>query len=93
MSILKKLVSGAILVVLCVSVFCAIFLTGCCENHEEAEEEPSTFVIVEDSHLRGYRVVYHRKTKVMYTVSCGSNSGIFTVMVDEEGKPLLWEGE
>jgi hypothetical protein len=33
-------------------------------------------------------IVYHRETKVMYVVSY---DGITTVMVDAEGKPLLYE--
>ena len=40
-----------------------------------------------------YNIVYHNKTKVMYVVSdVKYNIGTFTVLVDAEGKPLLWEG-
>ena len=54
--------------------------------------ESSMFVIVENTDF--WKVVYHKETKVMYVVSKGSyNSGNFTLMVDEEGKPLLWQGE
>ena len=38
------------------------------------------------------QIVYHKETKVMYAVSCGSyNYGNLTVLVDADGKPMLWE--
>ena len=42
-----------------------------------------------------YKIVYHQETKVMYAISSGGyNSGTFTVMLDADGKPLLYkEGE
>lgn len=40
-----------------------------------------------------YFTVYHNKTKVMYVVSdVHYNRGTFTMLVDAEGKPLIWEG-
>jgi hypothetical protein len=54
------------------------------------EGDRSMFVIIEKA--GNYKIVYHRKTKVMYAISAGGyNSGDFTVMVDEEGKPLLYQ--
>lgn len=44
----------------------------------------SCFVIVEDT--KTWKVVYHRDTGVMYAVS---KDGNFTVLVDENGWPLL----
>lgn len=39
-------------------------------------------------------VVYHRETKVMYVVSDGTyNRGMFTMLVDENGLPLIWEAK
>lgn len=73
-----------------------LFLTGCGAKMESAADldvsNKSMFVVVE----RGvcYTIVYHRDTKVMYAISCGyKNYGDFTVMVDEEGKPLLYQGD
>jgi hypothetical protein len=38
-----------------------------------------------------YEVVYHKQTKVMYVVSIGhNNSGNFTLLVNADGKPLLY---
>lgn len=39
-----------------------------------------------------YRLVYHKDTKVMYVVSDGRyNSGTFTVMLNADGTPMVWE--
>lgn len=52
----------------------------------------SMFVLLE--YGSNYKIVYHKKTKVMYVVSWGSyNNGTFTVMLDADGKPLLYKGE
>ena len=38
-----------------------------------------------------YEVVYHKQTKVMYVVSDGvNNKGSFTLLVDANGKPLVY---
>lgn len=49
-----------------------------------------TFTIV-DSTTYWY-VVYCNKTKVMYAVSRGSsNRGSFTLLVNPDGTPMIWE--
>lgn len=41
-----------------------------------------------------WRIMYDKKTKVMYVMSDGpENRGVFTELVDENGKPKLWENE
>lgn len=77
----------------------AFSMAGCAysemETTYDTEAEtlpPSMFVAVEDG--VAYRVVYHKETKVMYVMSTGSyNYGNFTLLVDENGDPLLYEGE
>lgn len=73
---------------------CIIF-TGCSSNPTESkvvEETPSMFVMVESSAY--WYVVYHRETKVMYAVSRGTyNWGNFTLLVNADGSPMLYEGE
>lgn len=69
-------------------------LTGCdystIETEEQAKEDTSSmFICVETSAY--WKVVYHKETKVMYVVSNGSyNYGTFTLLVDIDGKPMLW---
>ena len=70
-------------------------ISGCSANPTESkvvEEEPSMFVMVESSSY--WYVVYHRETKVMYTVSRGTyNWGNFTLLVNPDGTPMLYEEE
>lgn len=69
-----------------------IVLSGCDAEIEKAETSPdnkSMFVQVENG--TAYRVFYHKHTRVMYIMSDGSyNHGTFTVMLDADGKPLLY---
>lgn len=49
-------------------------------------------LLVEMERADNWIVVYHRDTKVMYAVSSGYHSqGIFTLLVDAKGKPLLYD--
>lgn len=71
----------------------AIMLTGCGATVDrETQTETSRFMELE----RTYRwvIVADKETGVMYSVSNGGyNQGTFTLLVDENGKPLIWEGE
>ena len=83
---MKKII-GILLIIVLVCI-----CTGCAEVETEQANETSMFVEVERSNL--WMVVYHKETKVMYAVSWSSyNMGTFTLLVDADGKPLLWEGE
>jgi len=81
--------------IICLSLVVLLLFTfvGCSSNIDTVEdikpkESSSMFVLVESDHLWSkYNIVYHKETKVMYAVSCNT---VFTVMVDEEGKPLLY---
>ena len=81
---------------ICTLIF-ATLLTGCSKNgiKDISEEDvPSRFVCVESNSLYEFIVVYDQYTKVMYAVSTGMcNEGDFSVLVDEDGKPLLWKGK
>lgn len=71
----------------------AILLSGCAANGTESQVvdgKASMFIHVEDG--LAWDVYYHRDTKVMYVVSDGSyNYGTFTVLVNPDGSPMLWE--
>lgn len=70
-------------------------LCACSANKTESEvveDKPSMFVKIEDGPM--WNVYYHRETKVMYVVSASSyNCGNFTLLVNADGSPMLWEGE
>lgn len=74
-----------------VLVFLAVILSGCAKTiMTEKPEQVSRFIQVERTAY--YVVVYDRETKVMYAVSYhGSGSGIFTLLVNADGSPKLWE--
>lgn len=84
-----------IFIILAMVAAMSLGLVGCDYAAMESEEEdysnvPSMFFEVEDGDT--YRVVYHKDTKVMYTISdSGYNCGNFTVMLDADGTPMLYE--
>lgn len=75
----------------------SVTLAGCGPNKSQeaqsySEDVPSRFVVIERGDY--WHVVADQETKVMYTVSMGSyNTGNFTMLVDSDGTPLLYEGE
>jgi hypothetical protein len=57
----------------------------------ECTSSESRFVVVEQT--VNWQIVYDKETLVMYSVSDGAyNYGTFTVLVNSDGKPLLWKG-
>lgn len=82
------------IICLILSVLCLSAITACeyasVEKYDENKPTTSMFVVVE--HTGSWKIVYHKETKVMYAVSYSSyNRGNFTLLVDENGDPLLWE--
>lgn len=63
------------------------------EDFEEASKsEFSMFIRIEEGST--YSIVYHKDTKVMYAISNGSyNYGTFTVLLDADGTPMLYESK
>ena len=60
--------------------------------YTKSDELQPTFVEVERE--TKWRIVYDKETKVMYAVSRnGAGAGKFTLLVDETGKPKLYQGE
>ena len=77
----------------------AVGFTGCSGTVEtekvyntEPQNPKSMFVELEQAGI--WKIVYDKKTKVMYAVSYGGyNSGTFTLLVDENGNPRIWDGD
>ena len=69
-------------------------LCGCGGSSVQVESNfsnTSMFVDVESNIF--WQVVYHRETKVMYVISQGTrNYGNFTVLLNPDGTPQVWEG-
>ena len=83
-------------IILITLVLFTFSLTGCSGTKQLSEENTSQskysmFIKVEDASI--YDVVYHKDTKVMYVISRGGyNQGTFTILVNADGTPMLYEG-
>lgn len=74
-----------LLIFLC--MICTLSFCGCNRTLLNGE---SAFLVVEHNTLWDYAIVYHKETKVMYSVS---TYGEFTVLVNPDGTPLLYAEE
>lgn len=82
---MKKLIAIVLVLVVMLS------LSACATKRtkETVMGETSRMVYVEET--GAYCIVYDKYTKVMYAVSNGGYStGIFTLLVDAQGNPLLY---
>ena len=85
--------------ILVMLILSTMFLSGCSKTKtvsvqdiQNSDKDISRFMVVEKTW--SWVIFADRKTKVMYAVSNGVyNGGNFTVLVDADGKPLLWDGE
>lgn len=77
------------------AVIMIVTISACAKNPAQSiavDDQPSMFVEIERGN--SWRVVYHKETKVMYAISWASyNSGNFTLLVNPDGTPMLYEGE
>lgn len=87
---MKKLMVIFMAIALCACLFCGC-ATSVTKVDDYAGKSTSMFVTVEETNW--WYVAYHRDTKVMYAISYGyNNSGAFTVLVNPDGTPMIWEG-
>lgn len=78
-----------------IALIALVLLVGCARA-EIAEPtktgKTSRFITVETT--SSWKVVVDKETGVMYAVSWGGyNTGTFTLLVDADGKPLIYKGE
>ena len=76
------------------AVITASFLLTACEPHltEKAPQGAEARLIVVDDSM-SYRIYADKETKVMYLRTKEGYGEALCVMVDANGKPLLWRGE
>jgi hypothetical protein len=88
---MKQVLCITFTICLC-GLFLILNLTGCDSSDNESTNENSevSFVIVEKELVNGYfyKIAYHKDTKVMYVLGQYND---FEVMLNADGKPLLWE--
>lgn len=79
--------------ILIITALLILLATGCAKVENKTEQEPvdvSRFERVEYTAV--WEIVADRETGVMYAVSRGMyNQGEFTLLVDADGKPLIWD--
>ena len=86
----KKLL---IIVAILLFVFCAF--CGCSDDADKQliSSEENRLVLISSQENDCIKIYCDRKTRVMYICSNVYCGYVFTVMLDENGKPLLYEGE
>lgn len=92
---MKKILS--ILICVCIIMFSFI---ACCSDTDKAEvEEYSRFFTVDSIGLEleylhdDAYVLVDRHTNICYLYTVNGYRGGITVLLDSDGKPLIWEGE
>lgn len=86
----KRIVAGLAAFLIIVSII--LMFAGCASIRAEAKEvdDGNTFILVDADYYCW--IVYHKDTKVMYAVSrSGYNAGTYTVLVNADGTPMIWE--
>lgn len=96
---MKKIMSVVLIIILILLLLVGyseilLLLTSCSKstkqsNNEDIYEKYSfTTIMYSDD----YNIVYQNETKVMYAMSTNCyNAGNFIVLVDENGKPMLYK--
>lgn len=69
------------------------FLLGGCKNAETLSTKDFAVISCSQSSESSTVIYVHRKTRVMYLYINMGYSGGLTVMLDADGKPLIYEGE
>ena len=91
---IKRIVAG--LAAFLIVALIVLMFSGCTSTRAEAKEvddvdDGNTFILVDADYYCW--IVYHKDTKVMYAVSrSGYNAGTYTVLVNADGTPMIWEG-
>ena len=81
---MKKIIG--IILITAISLF---ILTGCTSKGYEVKEERFIKVYKESNS----NIYYDKETLVQYILFCNGYGAGLTVLVDADGKPLLYEGE
>lgn len=85
---MKRILIASLFLILLVFASCTATV-----EKAESQQESSMFVQIEKTSF--WRVVYHKETKVLYAVSCGTyNSGCtgnFTLLVNPDGTPMIYK--
>ena len=72
--------------------FMLFLLPACSTSIDKVNDHTETSMFVEVEVTEYWRIVCHKETKVMYAVSCGVSFGVFTLLVNADGSPMIYNG-
>ena len=77
--------------IVCLGLVLMIVLAfiGCSEQKLDNMETTTRFIVVYSDFTN--KIFVDKETNVLYFWHCGGYSGGLSVMMDENGRPLLWE--
>lgn len=76
---------GKILLIIIFLIVCLFILTGCVETNAREER------FIEIENYAYYTIFYDKETNVEYIMrNTGHGGSAYTVLVDQDGKPLLY---
>lgn len=86
----KKIIPTVVIILISTFLVASLIVLSATVSNASILRGGKIFTVSNES---SFRVVYDKDTMVMYTISEGKyNSGNLTLLVDENGKPLLYQG-
>ena len=84
----------AVLILVLIVIVCSL-MVGCSKNNLDSTANTDRFYYIKDSSdgLSYNDIIVDKTTGVMYLFHGVGNNGGLTIMVDTEGKPLIYDGE
>lgn len=76
-----------------IAVGVTLLMSGCSQHETEKNQQEENRLIVIDRCSNSYRIYVDKETMVMYLRTKQGYGEALCVMVDADGKPLLWKGE
>lgn len=87
---MKKIIISLLIIIVVILVGWLLKDVTISNNYAENER----FIQIYNQYSKdGFRIYYDKETKVMYLISTIHKGGGITVLVDKDGKPLLYRGE
>ena len=76
-----------------IAVGVTLLMSGCAQHETEKNQQEENRLMVIDRCSNSYRIYVDKETMVMYLRTKQGNGEALCVMVDADGKPLLWKEE